>query len=80
MSKSTGSPYTRPGRCVSRSDKREWTRHLLAKLNKIPPASPALSSMWPSAGLSCGQSCHELSTADGRVSTVLIFTARLPTA
>jgi hypothetical protein len=35
MSKSTGSHYTRPGRCVSRSDKREWTRHLLAKLNKI---------------------------------------------
>src|SRR5215217_1557457 len=30
---------------------------------KIPTASPAPSSMWPFAGLSCGRYCNELSTA-----------------
>jgi hypothetical protein len=45
--------------------------NVLEKRCKVPTASPASSSMWSFAGLSCGRYCHELSTAVGRLSPVL---------
>jgi hypothetical protein len=79
MSKSIGSHYTRPGRCVSRPDKREWTKHLLAKPNKIPPASPAPTAKPGITGNSYCQYRVLLSSADAALSTAVISTDRIPT-
>jgi len=50
------------------------------KTRKVSPASPAQSTMWWFAGISCGRYSILLSSADGRVSTATTNTARGSTA